>query len=93
MSFNILLFCLKGCSETLSRRQKHVQFWRGQKNHKIIQSMLSTDFKIVKNCFFNYMVLNLGKCHFMFIRKSSELINDSELLNLNGLNLENSKEV
>ena len=29
----------------------------------------------------------------MFIRKSSELISDSELLNLNGLNLENSKEV
>ena len=53
MSFNILLFCLKGYSETLSRRQKHVQFWTGKKNHKIIQSMLSIDFKIVKNYFFN----------------------------------------
>ena len=53
MSFNILLFCLKGYSETLIRRQKHVQFWTGKKNHKIIQSMLSIDFKIVKNYFFN----------------------------------------
>ena len=34
------------------------------------------------------MILNLGKCHFMCIGKN---VSDSELLNLNDLNLKNCK--
>ena len=36
------------------------------------------------------MILNPGKCYFMCIGKN---VNDSELLNLDDLNLENCKEV
>ena len=36
------------------------------------------------------MILNPGKCYFMCIGKN---VSDSELLNLNGLNLKNCKEV
>ena len=40
--------------------------------------MLSSDFKIVEDWFFeNYMILNLGKYYFMCIRKN---VSDSELL-------------
>ena len=53
--------------------------------------MLSSDFMIVENWFFeNYMILNPGKCYFMCIGKN---LSDSELLNLNDLNLKNCKEV
>ena len=46
---------------------------------------------IVKNWFFeNYMILNLGKCHFMCIGKN---VSDSELLNPDDLNLKNCKDV
>ena len=58
---------------------------------ELIKSMLSSDFMIVENWFFeNYMILNPGKCYFMCIGKN---VSDSELLNLNSLNLKNCKEV
>ena len=58
---------------------------------ELIKSMLSSDFMIVGNwCFENYMILNPGKCYFMCIGKN---VSDSELLNLNDLNLKNCKEV
>ena len=58
---------------------------------ELIKSMLSSDFMIVENWFFeNYMILNPGKCYFMCIGKN---VSDSELLNLNDLNLKNCKEV
>ena len=58
---------------------------------ELIKSMLSSDFMIVENWFFeNYMILDPGKCYFMCIGKN---VSDSELLNLNDLNLKNCKEV
>ena len=58
---------------------------------ELIKSMLSSDFMIVEDSLFeNYMILNPGKCHFMFIGKN---VSDSELLNLNDLNFKNCKEV
>ena len=46
---------------------------------------------IVEDWFFkNYMILNPEKCYFMCIGKN---VSDSELLNLNDLNLKNGKEV
>ena len=57
----------------------------------IAKSLLSSDFKIVENWFFeNYMVLNPGKCNFMRVGKNAS---DSELLNLYHHSLENCKEV
>ena len=61
------------------------------KDKELIKSMLSSDFMIVENWFFeNYMILNPGKCYFMCIGKN---VSDSELLNLNDLNLKNCKVV
>ena len=58
---------------------------------ELIKSMLSSDFMIVEGWFFEYyMILNPEKCYFMCIGKN---VNDSELLNLNNLNLKNPKEV
>ena len=58
---------------------------------ELIKSMLSSDFIIMGNMFFeNYMILNPGKCSFMCIGKN---VNDSELLNFNKLNFKNCKEV
>ena len=58
---------------------------------ELIKSMLSPDFVIVEDWFFeNYMILNPEKCYFMCIGKN---VSDSELLNLNDLNLKNCKEV
>ena len=58
---------------------------------ELIKSMLSSGFMIVENWFFeNYMILNPGKCYFMCIGKN---VSDSDLLNLNELNLKNCKEV
>ena len=55
-----------------------------------IKSMLSSDFMIVENWFFeNYMILNPRKCYFRCIGKN---VSDSDLLNLNNLNLKNCKE-
>ena len=46
---------------------------------------------IMEDWFFeNYMILNPGKYHFMCIGKN---VSDSELLDLNNLNLKNCKEV
>ena len=46
---------------------------------------------IVVGWFFeNYMILNPGKCYFMCIGKN---VSDSELLNLDDLNLKNCKQV
>ena len=40
------------------------------KDKELIKSMLSSDFMIVENWFFeNYMILNPGKCHFMCLAK------------------------
>ena len=56
---------------------------------ELIKSMLSSDFMAVEDWFFeNCMILNSGKCHFMCIGKN---ISDSELLNLNDLNLKNCR--
>ena len=61
------------------------------KDKELIKSMLSSDFMIVEDWFFeNYMILNPGRCYFMCIGKN---ISDSEFLNLNDLNLKNCKEV
>ena len=50
-----------------------------------------SDFAIVEDWFFeNYIILNPGKCYFMCIAKN---LTDSELLNLNDLNLKNCKQV
>ena len=58
---------------------------------ELVKSMLSSDFMIVEDLFFeNYMILNLGKCYFMCIGKN---VSNSELLNLNDLNLKNCKVV
>ena len=56
---------------------------------ELIKSMLSSDFMIVEEWLLeNYMILNPEKCYFMCIRKN---VSDSELLNLNDLNLKNCK--
>ena len=58
---------------------------------ELIKSMLSPNFMKVENRFFeNYMILNPEKCYCMCTGKN---ISDSELLNLNDLNLRNCKEV
>ena len=58
---------------------------------ELVKSMLSSDFMIVENWFFeNYMILNPVQCYFMCIGKN---VSDSELLSLNDLNLKNCKEV
>ena len=58
---------------------------------QLVKSRLSSDFMIGKEWFFeNYMILNPGKCYFICIDKN---VSDSELLNLNDLNLKNCKEV
>ena len=56
----------------------------------LIKSMLSSDFMIVEDWFFeNYMILNPEKCYLMCIGKN---VSGSELLNLKDLNLKNCKE-
>ena len=58
---------------------------------ELIKYMLSSDFMIVEDWFFeNYMILNPEKCYFMCIGNN---VSDSELLNLNDLNLKNCEEV
>ena len=60
-------------------------------NKEVIKSMLLSGLVIVESqCFQNCMILNPGKCYFMCIGKN---VSDSELLNLNDLNLKNCKEV
>ena len=58
---------------------------------ELIKCVLSSDFMIVRDWFFeNYMILNPEKSYFTCIGKN---VSDSELLNLNALNLKNRKEV
>ena len=58
---------------------------------ELIKSMLSSEFMIVEDWLFeNYMILDPGKCYVTCIGKNAS---DSELLNLNDLNLKNCKEV
>ena len=58
---------------------------------ELTKTLLCSDFETVENWFFkNYMVLNLGKCHFMCIGKN---VTDSELLNFNDLIFKNCREV
>ena len=58
---------------------------------ELIKPMLSPDVMVVEDwCFENYMILNPEKCYLMCIGKN---VSDSELLNLNDLNLKNCKEV
>ena len=62
-----------------------------REDKELIKPMLSSDFMLVKNCFFeNNMILNPEKCYFMCIGKN---VSNSELLNLNDLNLKNCKVV
>ena len=58
---------------------------------ELIKSILSSTFRRVEDWFFEiYMILSPGKYCFMCIGKNE---NDSELLNLNNLNLKNWKGV
>ena len=61
------------------------------KDKELIKSMLSSDFMIVEDWFFeNYMILNPERCYFICIGKD---VSESEFLNLNDLHLKNCKEV
>ena len=89
MFINDLVFFIEQC--TLSNYADDNNLSISGEDKELIKSMLSSDFMIVENWFFeNYMILNPGKCYFMCIGKN---VSDSELLNLNDLNLKNCKEV
>ena len=86
---NDLVFFIEQC--TLSNYADDYNLSISGEDKELIKSMLSSDFMIVENWFFeNYMILNPGKCYFMCIGKN---VSDSELLNINGLNFKNCKEV
>ena len=86
---NDLVFFIEQC--TLSNYADDNNLSISGEDKELIKSMLSSDFMIVENWFFeSYMILNPGKCYFMCIGKN---VNDSELLNLNDLNLKNCKEI
>ena len=86
---NDLVFFIEQC--TLSNYADDNNLSVSGKDKELIKSMLSSDFMIVEDWFFeNYMILNPGRCYFMCIGKN---ISDSEFLNLNDLNLKNCKEV
>ena len=83
------MFFIEQC--TLSNYANDNNLSISEKEKELIKSILSSDFMIVEDCFFeNYMILNPGKCYFMCISKN---LSDSELLNLNDLDLKNCKEV
>ena len=86
---NDLVFFIEQC--TLSNYVDDNNLPISAEDKELIKSMLSSDFMIVENWFFEYyMILNLGKCYFIGIGKN---VSDSESLNLNDLNLKNYKEV
>ena len=86
---NDLVFFIERC--TLSNYADDNNLSISEEDKELIKSMLSSDFMIVENWFFeNYMILNPEKCYFMCIGKN---VSDSELPNLNNLNLKNCKEV
>ena len=86
---NDLTFFIEQC--TLSNYADDNNLSISVEDKELIKSMLSSEFMIVEDWFFeNYMILNPEKCYFMCIGKN---VNDSELLNLNDLNLKNYKEL
>ena len=86
---NDLVFFIEQC--TLSNYAVNNNLSISGEDKELINSVLSSGFMIVENWFFEtYMILNPGKCHIMCIGKN---VSDSELLNLNYLNLKNCKKV
>ena len=86
---NDLVFFIEQC--TLSNYADDNNLSISGEEKELIKSMLSSDFMIVENWFFeNYMILNPVECYFMRIGKN---VSDSDLLNLKDLNLKNCKEV
>ena len=86
---NDLVFFIEQC--TLSNYADDNNLSISGEDKELIKSMLSSDFMIVEDWFFeNYMILNPEKCYFMCIGKNGS---NSGLLNPGDLNLENCKEV
>ena len=84
---NYLTFLIEQC--TLSSYADDNSLSISGEAKELIKSMLSSDFIIVEDWVFeNYVILNLGKCYFMCIGRN---VSDSELLNLNGVNLKKAK--
>ena len=79
MLINDLIFFIEPC--TLSNYADDNNLSISGEDKELIKSILSSDFKIAENWFFE---------NFMSIGKN---VSDSELLNLNDLNLKNCKEV
>ena len=85
---NDVIFFIEQC--TLSNYADDNNLSISGEDKELIKSMLSSDFTIVEDWFFeNYMIINPGKCYFMCIGKT---VSDSELLNLKDLNLKNCEE-
>ena len=58
---------------------------------KDIKCLLLLDFEIVNNWFYeNIIMLNPGKCHYMYPGKN---LDDNEMLNFSKLTIKSSKEV
>ena len=86
---NDLTFFIEQCTVSIYAGDNNLSI--SGEDKELIKSILSSDFMIVEDCFFeNYMILNPEKCYFMCIGKN---VSDSELFNLNDLNLKNCKEV
>ena len=84
---NDLTFFIEQC--TLRNYADDNNLFISGEDKELIKSMLSSDFMIVEDWLLeNYMILNPEKCYFMCIGKN---VSDSELLNLNDLNLKNCK--
>ena len=63
------------------------------KNKDQVKTVLSSDFKIINNWFYeNFVVLNLENFFFHFI-SIGQKIDDAETLNFNNFVIKNSKEV
>ena len=78
---NDVIFFIEKC--TLSNYADDNNLSISGEHKEFIKSMLSSDFKIVEDRFFeNYIILNPGKCYFICAGKN---VSDSELLNLNNL--------
>ena len=71
---NDLRFFIEQCTLSYYANDNNLSVIGEDKN--VIKSTLSSDFKIVKDWFFqNYMILNPEKCYFMSIGKN---VSDSE---------------
>ena len=85
---NDLIFFIEHCTVSKYADANNLSISREDKTLCFHQTFI---IMIVEGSFFeNYMILNPGKCYFMCIGKN---VSDSELLNLNDLNLKNCKEV